>query len=190
MSNLSLSNDTFNLFEASPANHIMRFERMPYLSFMVQDVNLPGISATSAQVGLPGLTVKHAADRLTYEQLQVTFLVDEEFMVHRELQRWMAGMTGREDRSTLTAQFVRDQAEFSWGDSASPSRTLASATRTTAGLTIVNGAKNPILRVLFFNLYPVAVGPVQFSVTADPTTVLQSTATFDYDFYTFIEIRQ
>ena len=189
MSNISLSSATFNLFEAAPANHIMRFERMPYTSFMVQEVNLPGITTTAAQVGLPGLTVKHAPDRLNYEQLQVTFLVDEEFTVHRELHRWMVGMTGREDRSTLTAQFVRDQADYAWGETG-PSRALATTSRTTAGLTIVNGARNPILRVLFFNVYPVALGPVAFSVTADPTTVLQSTATFEYDFYTLVEIRQ
>lgn len=169
----------------------MRFERMPYLSFVVQDVTLPGISATTAQVGLPGLTARFQPDRLTYESLQVTFLVDEEFRVHRELHQWLAGMTGREDRSSVTASFVNDQAEFVWGGGpAIGSARLATSSRTTAGLTIVNESKIPILRVLFYNLYPTAVGPVNFSVTVDPLTTLTSTATFEYDFYSIVEIRR
>lgn len=191
MSNLSLSSDTFNLFPAAPASFLLRFERMPYLSFVVQEVALPGISAVAPQVALPGVNVRYQPDRLTYEPLQVTFLVDEEFRVHRELHQWLAGMTGRDDRSTLTAAFVNDQAEFVWGTGpATSGKRLAETSRTTAGLTIVNESKIPILRVLFYNLYPTAVGPVQFSVTVDPLTTLTSTATFEYDFYSIVEIRR
>ena len=191
MSNLSLSSDTFNLFPAAPASFLMRFERMPYLSFVVQEATLPGISAATAQVGIPGMTVRYQPDRLVYEPLQVTFLVDEEFRVHRELHQWLAGMTGREDRSSVTAQFVNDQAEFIWGAGpAAGSIRHAATSRTTAGLTIVNESKIPLLRVLFYNLYPTAVGPVNFSVTVDPLTTLTATATFEYDFYTLVEIRR
>ena len=61
---------------------------------------------------------------------------------------------------------------------------------THAGLTIVNGSKVPILRVLFYNVHVVQLGPVQFSVTAvDTLPTITSTATFEYDFYSIMDIK-
>jgi chorismate mutase len=188
MSELTLTTDTYNLFPAAPASHIMRFERMPFLSFTIQEVNLPEISATPAQVQSPGFAVKFAPDRLQYGPLQVTFMIDEEFRVHQELHAWLAGVTGREDRSVITARFMEDQGDVVWQGGANKPRTYESTAKTVAGLTIVNEAKIPLLRVLFFNVYPTSVGSVQFSVTADPKTVMTSTASFDYDFYTIVKI--
>lgn len=192
MSSISLSSDTFNLFPLAPASHILRLERMPFTSFVTQEVNLPGVSATPARVAAPGLVVRHAPDRLTYDPLTVTFLVDEELKTHRELHSWLIGMTGGEDRSRLTASFVDNQASFQWGDARGNSQAdkLARASTTTAGLTIINEAKIPILRVMFHNLYITSLGPIQFSVTVDPLTTLTSTATFEYDFYSIVEIKR
>lgn len=191
MSTLSLSADTFNLFPAAPASHIINFARMPFTSFVVQEVNLPGVSATIARVGAPGLAVRHAADRLVYEPLTISFLVDEEFRTHRELHSWLIGMTGGEDRSRLTAQFINDQADFFWNDPGlTQTERLARASSTTAGLTILNEAKIPLLRVLFHNVFITSLGGVQFSVIADPINILTSTATFEYDYYTIVEIRR
>ena len=190
MSTLSLSTDTFNLFPASPASHILRFERMPFLSFTVQEVSLPGVSANPARVARSGVGALFAPDKLTYEPLSVTFLVDEELRVHQEVHRWMSGMTGREDRTRLTATFRDEQAEYVWGAGSDPSEYLATVSRTHAGLTIVNEAKIPLLRILFYNAYPINIGPIQYSVTQDPDTVLTSTATFEYDYYSIVDIRR
>lgn len=192
MSNIALSSDTFNLFPLAPASHILKLERMPFTTFVTQEVNLPGVSATPARVLAPGLAVRHAADRLTYDPLTVTFLVDEELKTHRELHSWLIGMTGGEDRSHVTATFINDQANLEWSDARSktPNDRLARSSATTAGLTIVNESKIPILRVIFHNVYITALGPIQFSVTVDPLTTLTSTATFEYDYYTIVEIRR
>lgn len=189
MSNLSLS-DSFNLFPANPASHIIRFERMPETSFVVQEVNLPGVSANPAKINAPGLVVRHGPDRLNYEPLTVSFVVDEEFRTHRELHRWLVGMTGGEDRTLLTHEFLQTHRDYIWPDNSSVSQRFSQLQSTTAGLTIVNEAKIPLLRVVFYNLYVTSLGPVQFSITQDPINVMSSTATFEYDFYSIVEIRR
>lgn len=188
MSSLSLSSGLSGLFPASPVNHVIRFSRLPNLTYVVQEVALPGVSATPARNVVPGLTVRYAPDRLTYEPLNVTFMVDEEFRTHRELHRWLTGVTGGEDRTKLVAKFLDEESDYIWEDNREQTR-FAAASATTAGLTIVNATKTPILRILFYNVHLTNIGPVQFSVTTtDTLTPMTSTATFEYDFYSIVEL--
>jgi hypothetical protein len=190
MSNISLPADTYNLFPANPANHMIRFARMPHLSFMVQEVNLPTITANVPQVQSGGRYSKFAPDRLNFEPLTVTFLVDEEYRVHRELYRWLWGVTGGVDRSTVVAEFIEDEIQYLWPGVTNTNIALNTLAATYAGLTILNPAKIPILRVLFYNLYITSLGGVQFLTTGNPEQPLTATATFEYEFYTMMEIRR
>jgi len=178
--------DTFNLFPASPINHVIMFSRMPEVSFVVQDVRLPGLSANPARVVAPGLIVRHAPDRLNYDPLTVTFMIDEDYRAHRELHDWMIGMTGGEDRATLVANFLKDQEYWTWPET-DPYKKHGRACSTHAGLTIVNGAKVPVVQVLFYNVYITQIGEVAFSTMAtDTITAMTSTATFEYDYYRIV----
>jgi len=181
--------ETFNLFPASPINSVLFFSRMPETSFVIQDVRLPGLTATPARMLAPGLAVRHAPDRLTYDPLSITFMVDEEYRAHRELHDWLIGMTGGEDRSTLTAEFDAKQQNWMVPET-NAFKNHGRACSTFAAMTIVNGAKIPVLRVLFYNVYPMQVGEVAFSTMAtDTITPLTSTATFEYDYYRLVTTR-
>lgn len=187
MSNIAIPAGTCNLFPASPTNSVMYFSRLPQLSFVLQDVALPGVSGVPARIAAPGLAMRMSADHLTYDPLNVTFMVDEEFRTHRELHRWLTGVTGGEDRTVLTQRFVDEQAQYMWAE---PGREFNRYASTNAGLTIVNGGKIPILRVLFYNVHLTAIGPVQFTTTTTDTNVpMTSTATFEYDWFSIYEIR-
>jgi len=188
MSYLSLPTDTFNLFPSDPTSHVIRFERLPMTTYVTQEVNLPGVVGRAASVATPGITVKHVPDRLTYDSLVINFLIDEEFKAWRELYSWLLGTTGGQDRAVLTSAFINEHINYVQNER--PIDRLDRASRTTAGLTIVNGAKVPILRFIFHNVYISSLGAVQFSTTAaDTLTPLTCTATFEYDFYSLVEIK-
>lgn len=190
MSEISLPADTYNLFPASPTNHVMHFSRMPHLSYVIQQVNLPGISTEPVVIKAAGMNIHQPATAVTYDPLTVHFLVDEEFSTHRELQRWLLGVSGGPDRTRLVQEFIDDQTRFTFPE-LSTADTLGRLATTTAGLTVVNGAKIPILRFLFYNVILTEVGPVEFSTTTVDTTVpLTSTATFKYDWYTSVELKR
>ena len=181
--------DVFNLFPASPTNHVMQFARLPQLTYVLQEVQLPGVSAQLARLNGPGLVLRQMPDHLSYEPLTVTFMIDEEFRAHRELHSWLIGITGAEDRSYRTAEFIANQNQYLWKET-TPSKRLTTAAETTAGLTIVNGGKTPVLRVVFHNLYITGLGPVQFNTTAtDTLTPLTSTATFEYDYFSIVKLQ-
>lgn len=189
MSNLSLPADTLNLFPADPTSHVVQFERLPSTTFVVQEINLPGVSARSSITPTHGMSVHHLPDRLSYDALSITFLVDEELRAWRELYSWMLGMTGGYSRAVITEEFLHAQRNYV-REEKSAAR-LDRAGRTTAGLTIVNAAKIPLLRFLFYNVYLTSLGQIQFSTTVtDTLTPLQCTATFEYDYYSLVEMRR
>lgn len=189
MSNLSIPSDTFNLFPADPTSHVMQFQRMPMTTFTIQEVNLPAISARTGVAPMPGGNAHFLPDKLIYEPLSITFMVDEELRAWRELFSWLLGMTGAYDRGILTAEFLTQQTNYVQAEK--PTSRLERAGRTTAGLTIVNGAKIPILRFLFYNVYVSSLGQIQFDTkTTDTITPITCTATFEYDYYTLVELRR
>lgn len=188
MTTIPANPNAFTLFPASPVNHVINFAKLPNLSFVVQEVSLPGISATPARVQTPGLVSRHIPDRLTYEALNVTFLIDEEFRTHKELYSWLSGVTGGEDRSVLTAKFVNDQYQYEWPNSR-PADALNRLGSTEAGLTIVGVDRKPKFRFAFHNLYITQLGPVQFSTTvADTNIPMTTTASFEFDYFSIVQM--
>jgi len=189
MSTLSIPSDTFNLFPADGVSHAMQFARLPLTTFTIQEVTLPTVTARAAVLNTPGINTKHLPDRLTYDPITVSFLVDEEFRAYRELYSWMYGMVGGPDRSAVTAEFVESQINFVYP--AKPAERLDVAARTTAGLTIVSAMKIPLLRIMFHNVYITSLGQIQFTTTStDTITPLTCQATFEYDYYSIVDIRR
>lgn len=190
MSNLSLPTDTFNLFPLDPTNHVMQFARMPMTTFVVQEVNLPAVSAKPAVVSGPGMSLHSAADKLVYEPLTATFMMDEEMRAWRELYAWLLGMTGGYDRSEIVAEFIDQHINYVWPEKAQHRHDQAM--RTTAALTIINPAKIPMMRVVFHNLYITSLSAISFSTKEMDTisTTISCTATFEYDYYAIVEYRR
>lgn len=189
MSTISIPSDTFNLFPADSISHVMQFARLPMTTFTIQEVNLPAVTARTATVNTPGINTKHLPDRLTYDPLTISFLVDEEFRAWRELYSWMYGMVGGPDRSVVTADFIESQVNFVYPEK--PTARLDKAARTTAGLTIINAAKIPMLRFVFHDVYITSLGQIQFATTSiDPITPLTCQATFEYSYYSIVQVRR
>lgn len=177
------------LFPASPTNYYLAFAGLPELNLVIQEVTLPGFTTQPTRMAIPGHTAMLLVpDKISYDPLIVTFLIDEEYRTHRELHQWMARAAGSEDRTRMTAAFVDDQLTYTTPDPR-PAETFGRLTQTTAGLTIVNGAKIPVLRIAFVGIRPVNVTGISLDVRNMDTNVpLTATATFEYDYYTILEL--
>jgi hypothetical protein len=109
----------------------------------------------------PFMPVK-APSKMDFDELSITFIVDEEMKNWLELFNWMRSSTN-----------VEDYSEFSY-----PATHL-----TTANLIILSSKKNPKINVTFEGLYPRSLGSVDFSSTVMDPEPFQCTATFAYRNY-------
>lgn len=190
MSDTAIATQPYNIFPAAGTNFAVHFSRMPELSFVAQEVILPTTSVTTAKQPVPGMVIHQAPDKIIYDALSVSFLIDEEYRAYRELYSWLVGITGAQDREKFVTGFLDSQANYLWTEG-NKRKQFGRASSSTIVVTIVNGAKIPILKYVFSNARIVSLSGLTLDTTiADPNVPLKATAQFNFDFYEILEIRR
>ena len=76
---------------------------LPNTSFFIQTVNLPGISLEGATIATPQLqNFSRHTGIITYEALDVTFMIDEYLKNWQEIYEWMIGDVSKYTTAVLT----------------------------------------------------------------------------------------
>ena len=76
---------------------------LPNTSFFIQTVNLPGISLEAQTVATPQLqNFSRHTGIITYEALDVTFMIDEYLKNWQEVYEWMIGDVSKYTSAVLT----------------------------------------------------------------------------------------
>lgn len=144
-------------------------DRIPNFTFLVQSVNLPGLSISPITVQTPAVAVQSPGSIITFPQLTLTFMVDEDMQSWYELYNWIVQFANPESNNkvgTLT------------GDPGSNTNIVSDAT-----LFIKTNSNNPNWKVSFFDVFPTDLGELAFSAI-DTQDFLTSSATFSYTYYT------
>ena len=77
---------------ADPSKFKFQIEKLPLVEFFTTAANLPGINLGEAIFPTPFKQIPIMGDDLTYENLDVTFIVDEKLQNYREVHDWMVGI--------------------------------------------------------------------------------------------------
>lgn len=144
-----------------PTYYRFAIARSPNVSYFCQSASLPTVTMSEVIMPTPFVSVK-APSKMEFDELSITFIVDEEMKNWLEIFNWMRSSTN-----------VEDYSEFSY-----PATHL-----TTANLIILNSTKTPKLNVTFEGLYPRSLGSIDFSSTIMDPEPFQCTATFAYRNY-------
>lgn len=144
-----------------PTYYRFSINRLPSTVYFCQTASLPTVTMSEVQMPTPFVPVK-APSKLDFDELSITFMVDEEMKNWLEIFNWMRSVTQ-----------VEGYEEF-----AKPNTHLS-----TANLIILNSSKNPKINVTFEGLYPRTLGSIDFTSTIVDPEPLQCTATFAYRHY-------
>jgi len=88
----SLVNQPKNMNPLADVQFKFDIAALPETSFFVQTVALPGISLSPMEIGLPQRTgFARSTGVIQYEELSVTFLVDEYLKNWMEIYNWITG---------------------------------------------------------------------------------------------------
>ena len=77
---------------SSPTQFRFILNQIPKVQFFVQTANIPGISLGEAVIPTPYKDIPYVGDKVTYESLNVQFLVDEHLENYIEIHNWMVGL--------------------------------------------------------------------------------------------------
>ena len=74
---------------ASPNQWRIRFDRLPLVTWFCTNANIPGITLGEAQFPTPMSDMPISGDKLTFDTLNIQFIVDEELKNYREIWEWL-----------------------------------------------------------------------------------------------------
>ena len=190
----ALARQPTELDYADPTKFKFSITKLPKVEFFTTAANLPGINLGESIFPTPFKQIPVQGDDLTFDNLEITFLVDEKLENYRELHQWLVGI-GFPKARTQFSSFRKDEssafptAESVKGDvtkSGVPSGVQAMYGDAT--LTVMTSKNNPVMEVRFSDMYPVALSGLSFNQQETDVTYLTATAPFTYKLYEMFTI--
>ena len=179
---------------ADPTKFKFSITKLPKVEFFTTAANIPGINLGDAVFPTPLKTIPVQGDEVTFDNLEIQFIVDEKLENYRELHQWLVGIGFPKARQQFSS-FRRDESEvFPTADSVKGETTRpgiptgVQAMYGDATLTVMSSKNNPIMEVRFSDLYPVILSGLQFDQQLTDTTYLTATCTFTYKLYEMFTI--
>ena len=180
---------------ASPIQFRFKIAKLPQVEFFIQTVNLPGITLGSATVVNPLYDYPVPGDKIVYQSLDISFLVDENLNNYKELHDWMTGL-GFPKSHTQFADLQATGADRFPGSTAGtagselevPQVLSDGGTYSDATLTILNSKNIAKTEVRFQNVFPTSIGSLSYDVQASDVNYLQTQASFSYQNYDIVQI--
>ena len=141
---------------------------MPFLKYFCQTVQVPSVTTGEITVPTPFSNTYRHGEKLNFDPLSITTLVDEDLRVWEETYKWLKGLT----RPTEYAEYIKAK---------DPNAPLYYD----GFLTINTNANNPNIRIKFRNCHPTNIGMVNFDTKVDADTIPTADFTFRYDYFEF-----
>ena len=172
---------------ASPTQFKFGIHQLPKVEFFTLSANVPGISAGVATQPTPFKDIPIVGDKLTYENLSITFQMDEYLENYVSLHNWMKGIGFPTDRQefrtyrdvTSNTPAGGKEPSIDLVGSATPDRALYSD----AYLMVLSNKNNPIVEISFHDIFPISLGALEFTQSVTDIEYMTATAEFAYEIY-------
>lgn len=166
-----------NINPLSPNGFNFSVSKIPNITFFCQQANLPGLTFGEPEFANPFRSIPVPGDIITYDTLQINFLIDEDMSNYRSIWNWI-----------IALGFPQSYEQYITFVSADQSGVLNELAKnySDATLEILSSTNNIAATVQFVDIFPVSLDSVLFQSTNQDVPYLVGTATFRYSYYTFI----
>ena len=180
---------------ASPTQFKFQIQKLPKVEYFTTACNIPGISLNATVQPTPLADIPLPGDTISFGDLEITFLVDENLENYREIHGWMYGIGFPKARTQFAALVEANKDRFPTGGTdvnltndagkvkygATPLGPIFSD----ATLNVLTSKNNANIEVRFNDVFPSSLSGLNFSQTADDIDYLTATVTFKYKIYEF-----
>ena len=118
----------------------LTFTRIPNVSFWCTSTNIPSISIGEVAVPNKFVSLHVPGSSIQFDQLRVSFLIDEEFTNWNEIYNWMQSVVPFEDFRRILPNDANYDSD--------------------ATIHCLNSAKQPHVNFIFKKLFPISLGEI------------------------------
>ena len=163
-----------NLNFLSPLNFKFVLKRAPNIDFFLQKASVPSVILPAAGAPTPVIRIPYPGDHIEYEDLEITFKIDEELINYGEVYNWMISL-GR----LFPGNYANLQSQPTF---------TGESIKSDVGLIVLNSHRIPIYEIIFHEAWPTSLSGFEFDTTMDDVNFITATARFKYAYYDIKQI--
>jgi hypothetical protein len=187
----ALERQPTSLDYASPTQFRFIINQLPKVEYFTVAVAVPSIILGEAIFPTPFRQIPIAGDELTYDNFNLSFIVDEKLENYITLHNWLIGHGFPRSREQFSdfrdTTAVDSETAVGLTTPVTPTGNIAASDRvmtSDATLSILSNHNNPIVEIRFTDMYPTSIGALQYDQGATDVEYLKVDATFSYQLYT------
>ena len=190
----SISRQPSKLDYTSPTQFRFLINQLPKVEYFTTEANIPGITLGEVDFKTRLKAIPLMGDVLTYEDLTITFIVDENLENYVEMHTWLTAIGFPENtkqfsdfRSATSNVATNTRGESKdIGDvkASTPERAMYSD----AMLTILTNKNNPVVECRFRDVFPTSLSGLTYSQNQTDVEYLTATVNFKYQIYEIVTL--
>ena len=179
---------------SSPTQFRFGINQLPKVEFFTTSANLPGISLGELVIPTPYTDIPIVGDKITYENLSISFIVDEFLENYISIHNWLIGIGFPSDRQQFTTfRSTTSNTSIAGGGGNTDIGKVGTPTAdrhffSDATLTILSNKNNPLMEVRFSDLFPVSLSGLDYNQNVTDVEYLTATIDFRYKLYEMVAL--
>jgi hypothetical protein len=189
-----LSRQPTALDYSSPTQFRFLINQLPKVQYFTTEGNIPSITLDELELGTPLKNIPLMGSKLEYEDLSITFIVDENLENYIEMHTWLTSIGFPADRkqfsdfrSTTSNMSTKTRGESKdIGDVRASTPELAMTSDAT--LTILTNKNNPVVECRFRDVFPTTLSGLTYSQNQTDVEYLTASVNFKYTIYEIVTL--
>ena len=179
---------------SSPTQFRFLINQLPKVQYFTVAANIPGLTLGDTTFATPLKDIPLMGDKLTYDDLTLTFIVDENLENYIELHDWLTAIGFPKDRS----QFKQHRSTTS----NTPVTTVGTSDDngdlkptpsdrpmfSDSVLTILTNKNNPVVECRFSDCFPTSISGLDYSQNQTDVEYLTAEVNFKYKIYELVTL--
>lgn len=153
--------------------YVLSVPKFPDLGFYTTSFVLPGMLLPTVPTNNPFSTLPIPGDRVSYEPMVFTFIIDENLENFQALSEWIKSIAYATEYPDYTDYAKKDE--------------YATLGEQDISVSILSSANNPVKVFTFVNAVPVSLQGETFTSQDANTNYLYGQVTFEYEYYLISE---
>jgi len=157
-----MANRRYNRNPANQTSFKLEIPGLEEMNYFVQNTILPGMTMGGISTPYKNHQTNVPSNRVDYDEVSMTFIVDEDYSNHTQIRLWMhAFALGKDPIWSVTKN---------------------------VNLFILNSNKQPKLKVVYYNAYPTGLGSLSLNSAVNSTEPMATNVNFRFQYYDVLPV--